>query len=848
MQEPAGNKRDEVDQWYNEDGGVGDEEGAIDVEAAVEARYQEDADDSSAENGSDADNFDEEGDGEGGGGGGARFGGGAPLTVVDAFYGGGGAAMSSSPNTFRDTSGEVGDTSALSDEEFAHRCDKWLLRGRGDIQKVEALIARFDSTKDELQLPTTDAVLLEKYILDPVTVGLLEYKDYYTVRLEKALQLVRAMRADVEHGGVAAPTAHRIAVAAAIAASSSGAAGGSGFNAAASRRKSVTGTGRLVTTETGDGTAYVTVLADNGQHLTFVRAVDGEGESGIPEGIPGSPEGGKSSAARSGGPVSNSKAGAAPPATYVPIADLSEDLDIMMGPTFCNDSSAMRPLTRMRCVLQLVRTLNILLAHKEATLHVLETISIREAALSDVVLLAESTERGDAADEVEAAVILHRLMYNLQCATLNTVDAIRKWREGLCVPRPFVCGSGHNYIHKIVSDCKALGDHPAVNRALPMQQLFCRYPLMSNLPSISLYALQKEAERPFKVPPPPPLATQYLTIARASGGTTRASPSATTASSTAEEGSGGTSSRSGGDASPKRHQTDSSRYKLYKPLGAPPCDPAYQSRVEAAEAYVHTETARLLGGIHTLLKLCSAGEFLPVVNIAPVCPALRKQVSLYNQAVAARLRERATATKPNATGGGGGSKPKFGFQSLADLDGKKKLPRVTTRLPQAPPEAKGLVPPFTFTSGIKIGDRELQEDYEAILLEYIHILQNPPFRGEYDEWKTQEDQRADNTRKYRSIHGKGGANKKPSLSATALNQPSLDNVTPTASPLTPSPQSNALSGTGSRAMTPRTQAEGGQKVDKTLPYRRSSVSLTGPLLAMPPTRYSVADAPKPPPQ
>eukprot|EP00658_Telonema_sp_P-2_P085754 TRINITY_DN9845_c0_g1_i2.p1 TRINITY_DN9845_c0_g1~~TRINITY_DN9845_c0_g1_i2.p1 ORF type:complete len:170 (-),score=38.99 TRINITY_DN9845_c0_g1_i2:55-507(-) len=101
------------------------------------------------------------------------------------------------------------------------------------------------------------------------------------------------------------------------------------------------------------------------------------------------------------------------------------------------------------------------------------------------------------------------------------------------------------------------------------------------------------------------------------------------------------------------------KYKLYSPLGAPPVDAVYQRRVEAAEMYIHSETDRLLAGVHTLLTLCSAGEFLPVANIAPVCPTLRKQVVTYNQSIAAKAQERAAAVKTNATGGGGGVKAKF---------------------------------------------------------------------------------------------------------------------------------------------------------------------------------------------
>eukprot|EP00658_Telonema_sp_P-2_P065695 TRINITY_DN54883_c0_g1_i1.p1 TRINITY_DN54883_c0_g1~~TRINITY_DN54883_c0_g1_i1.p1 ORF type:complete len:108 (-),score=25.10 TRINITY_DN54883_c0_g1_i1:149-472(-) len=79
------------------------------------------------------------------------------------------------------------------------------------------------------------------------------------------------------------------------------------------------------------------------------------------------------------------------------------------------------------------------------------------------------------------------------------------------------------------------------------------------------------------------------------------------------------------------------------------------------------------------------------------------------------------------------------------------------------------IPPFRFTTGVRIGNRELQEDYEATLLEYISVLRNPPFRGEYDEWCSQEAQKVDNTRKYKAIKGRAASLvAAPSMSATMI--------------------------------------------------------------------------------
>jgi hypothetical protein len=165
---------------------------------------------------------------------------------------------------------------------------------------------------------------------------------------------------------------------------------------------------------------------------------------------------------------------------------------------------------------------------------------------------------GDDLVVVERSVTTQHYLFELQRATLSVVEHVQRWREGLLLPHPFMVG-GDNYLLKIMVDMSLLARDAAMAESLPMQDLFIKYPLCSNLPSLCRFA-----EDPGRL------------------------ISATAA---------------------KR-----------RTVGAPAVDVQTTRRLAAAEGVLHEELEAQVGLVHQLLELCQKKRFVPILNIKKLYP------------------------------------------------------------------------------------------------------------------------------------------------------------------------------------------------------------------------------------
>lgn len=477
-------------------------------------------------------------------------------------------------------------------EERRPEEDKALMRGEADLAVVSRVAAQFDVVRREVQLPVLDAILLNKYIAEPVVEAAEKSRAYYAKRRQAAEQLCADMPL----------------IAAAV---------------AAQVEPSV------------------------------------EGGGGAPSPSSSSP------------PPARAGTGAALTAAALTLTteEFSSELDLTVGPP------PAIPLTRRRAVGRLVKLLNLLSDHKRATLAVLEAVARRERALEATMELASANAAGELHD-VEAALLIHKALFEVQTASLLVVERIQRWREGLCMPHPFavapggasggggggsggVGGGGDNYILKMFADCRMLSEHPTIQKMLPMQDLFTDFPLFSNVSSISQYVIDREAVRgPFA------------------------------------------------------------------PMGAPPLDLALHRRLQQAEAYMHTEIELQLAMVRALLAMVGRSEFLPVVNISPVCPPLMQQ----QKAAAERLQRAEGRVRPL----------RVCLPIGASTVGAEPTASATAAV--ADPHSSVGRAVLKFTRGIRVGSRDMRERHEATLMAYFSVLQSPPRRAAYDE-KCKEDHR-----------------------------------------------------------------------------------------------------------
>ncbi|CUG86975.1 Hypothetical protein, putative [Bodo saltans] len=163
---------------------------------------------------------------------------------------------------------------------------------------------------------------------------------------------------------------------------------------------------------------------------------------------------------------------------------------------------------------------------------------------------------------VEAAAMVQHHMFLLQKSSLAVVEHVQAWRRGLALPHPFMVGT-ENYLLKMLQQTSELAQDAAMMAIIPMQSLFYTYPLCSNIPSLGRYA-----EDPTKA------------NFRASG-----------ASST----------------------------RGSHPYG-PVCDSSTTKRLQLAEKDLVDEVEVQVHLVQQLVELCQHGRFLPVLNLRSVFP------------------------------------------------------------------------------------------------------------------------------------------------------------------------------------------------------------------------------------
>ena len=135
---------------------------------------------------------------------------------------------------------------------------------------------------------------------------------------------------------------------------------------------------------------------------------------------------------------------------------------------------------RLRCLEEVCDALN---EHRVQTLRLLKLIHEREAVLAKIAKAADDfANQRITALEVQTTVL--QLLYEHQTATLQIVEGILSWREGLTRPYAFQW-QGMNYISKIKKDCKKL-DESTLRKVLPLR--VTQFPLCSNITSLSLFA------------------------------------------------------------------------------------------------------------------------------------------------------------------------------------------------------------------------------------------------------------------------------------------------------------------------------------------------------------------------
>jgi hypothetical protein len=205
-------------------------------------------------------------------------------------------------------------------------------------------------------------------------------------------------------------------------------------------------------------------------------------------------------------------------------------------------------------VRKLIVLVGIVSDHKQRTLDVLDAVSKRESALEKLTHVLAARANGELTT-VEAAVAAQHNLHLLQKATLAVVERVIQWRQPLPFPHPFMTGM-ENYLLKIMKDTAQLAANAAMAEAVPLQNLFLRFPLLSNLPSLGKYA-----DDPTK------------------------------------------------PASMRRNG-----------VGAPPVDITFHKRLVAAEDYLHGEVEREMKMLRALLDACRQGYFIPVLDLRKLHP------------------------------------------------------------------------------------------------------------------------------------------------------------------------------------------------------------------------------------
>jgi hypothetical protein len=205
-------------------------------------------------------------------------------------------------------------------------------------------------------------------------------------------------------------------------------------------------------------------------------------------------------------------------------------------------------------VRRLIMLVGIVSDHKQRTLDVLDAISKRESALDKLHQVLASRASGELT-AVEAAVAAQHYLHVLQRTTLVVVERIVQWRQPLPFPHPFMAGAD-NYLLKIMKDTAHMAADASMAEAVPLQHLFLRFPLLSNLPSLAKYS--DDPTKPASL--------------RKTG------------------------------------------------IGAPPVDITLHKRIVAAEDYLHGEIEREMKMLRVLIDLCRQGYFVPVLDLRKLQP------------------------------------------------------------------------------------------------------------------------------------------------------------------------------------------------------------------------------------
>ena len=150
------------------------------------------------------------------------------------------------------------------------------------------------------------------------------------------------------------------------------------------------------------------------------------------------------------------------------------------------ERQAMLRSERHEAVRKLIVLVGIVSDHKQRTLDVLDAVSKRETALKNLHVVLTSRANGELS-AIEASVAAQHNLHLLQKATLHVVERVTQWRQSLPFPHPFMTGS-ENYLLKVMQDTAQLAANPHMAEAVPMQTLFLRFPLYSNLPSLGKYS------------------------------------------------------------------------------------------------------------------------------------------------------------------------------------------------------------------------------------------------------------------------------------------------------------------------------------------------------------------------
>ena len=216
---------------------------------------------------------------------------------------------------------------------------------------------------------------------------------------------------------------------------------------------------------------------------------------------------------------------------------------------------------RHEAVRKLIILVGIVSDHKQRTLDVLDAVAKRETALKQLHGVLTSRASGELS-AIESSIASQHNLHLLQKATLHVVERIIQWRQCLPFPHPFMAGTD-NYLLKVMQDTAQLASNPHMTEAVPMQSLFLRFPLYSNLPSLGKYS-----DDP----------TKAASVRRVG-------------------------------------------------VGAPPIDISFHKRLVAAEDYLHEEVERELKMLRGLLDSCRQGYFIPVLDLRKLNPGAARSGS-----------------------------------------------------------------------------------------------------------------------------------------------------------------------------------------------------------------------------